>query len=137
MRILIWALLIPFAAWAADEKAPARKIDITYSLSGPEMYKTFCAPCHGEDGKGNGPVAAGLKTAPTDLTMLAKKSNGAFPRERVRAYIEGKGAKEIAAHGSREMPIWGDVFRGMANDPGAITYRLMTLTSYLETLQSK
>ena len=137
MRNLVWALLIPIAAWAAEDKAQPRKIELTYSLSGPEMYKTFCAPCHGVDGKGNGPVASELKTPPTDLTQLAKKSNGAFPRDHVRGYIEGKGARDIAAHGSREMPIWGDVFRGMANDQGAITYRLTTLTSYLETLQTK
>jgi|SRR5579871_4981032 len=139
MRTLIWALLIPVAAWAAEDKDPAqpRKIEVTYSLSGAEMYKTFCAPCHGVEGKGNGPVASELKTAPTDLTQLAKKNNNVFPRERVRSYIEGKSTKEVAAHGSREMPIWGDVFRGIANDQGAITYRLLTLTSYLESLQAK
>lgn len=137
MRTLIWALLIPVAAFAAENTdQQSKKIEITYSLSGPEMYKTFCASCHGTEGKGNGPAAAALKTAPADLTTLAKK-NGGFPRDRVRNAIEGKNAKELAAHGSREMPIWGDVFRGIANDNAAITYRVTTLTSYVESLQGK
>lgn len=139
MRTLICGLLIPFAAAFAQQKGqdPAKKIEITYSLAGPEMYHTFCAPCHGVEGKGNGPAASALKKAPADLTLLSQKNGGKFPAERVRNYIEGKDAKTTEAHGSREMPIWGDVFRNIANDQGAVTYRLYTLTSYLETLQAK
>ena len=139
MRTLICGLLIPFAAGFAQQKTQdqAKKIEITYSLQGPEMYRTFCASCHGLEGKGNGPAAAALKKAPADLTLLSQKNGGKFPAQRVREYIEGKDAKATDAHGSREMPIWGDVFRNIANDQGAVTYRLFTLSSYLETLQAK
>lgn len=41
--------------------------------SGPEMYKAYCAVCHGMTGKGNGPAAEALKVPPSDLTTLAKK----------------------------------------------------------------
>ena len=135
MRMLICGLLIPLAVAFADDQS--KKIEITYSLSGADMYRTWCASCHGSEGKGNGPAAAALKKAPADLTMLAKKNGGTFPAGRVRNFIEGKDAATIAAHGSREMPIWGDVFRNIANDPGAVTYRVVTLSSYLETLQVK
>jgi mono/diheme cytochrome c family protein len=101
------------------------------------MYHTWCAPCHGLEGKGNGPAASALKKAPADLTLLSQKNGGKYPAQRVREYIEGKDAKTTDAHGSREMPIWGDVFRNIANDQGAVTYRLFTLSSYLETLQAK
>lgn len=139
MRTLIAVgLLIPMAAvFGQDKNQGSRKIEITYSLSGPEMYRTFCASCHGVDGKGNGPAAAALKKAPADLTLLSKKNGGKFPAERVRAFIEGTDPKTVEAHGSREMPIWGDVFRQIADDQGAIRYRVFTLSSFLETLQAK
>ncbi len=140
MRALISSclLLIPFAAVQAQQASqdPAKKIEITYSLSGPEMYRTWCAPCHGLEGKGNGPAASALKKTPADLTMLSKKNGGKFPTGRVRTYIDGQD-ESTTAHGSREMPIWGDVFRGIGNDQGAITYRLVTLSTYLESLQAK
>jgi len=135
MRMLICGLLIPLAAVLADDQG--KKIEITYSLSGADMYRTWCASCHGSEGKGNGPAASALKKAPADLTLLSKKNGGTFPAGRVRSFIEGKDAATIAAHGSREMPIWGDVFRNIANDQGAVTYRLVTLSSYLESLQVK
>src|SRR5581483_9092947 len=110
MRTLICGLLIPFAVCLAqNNKDYTKKIEITYSLNGQEMYKTWCATCHGVEGKGDGPAASALKTPPADLTMLSKKHGGRYPFERVRAFIEGKEAK-ADAHGSREMPIWGDVF---------------------------
>jgi len=139
MRMLICGLLIPLVAGIAQQKGqdPPKKMEITYSLSAPEMYRTFCASCHGLEGKGNGPAAAALKTAPADLTLLSQKNGGKFPAQRVRDYIEGKDAKTTGAHGSREMPVWGDVFRNIANDQGAVTYRLFTLSSYLESLQAK
>jgi mono/diheme cytochrome c family protein len=138
MRTLIAiGLLIPFAGFAQDKNQGTKKFEITYSLSGQDMYRSFCASCHGTDGKGNGPAAAALKKAPADLTLLSKKNGGKFPAERVRAYVEGTDAKTIEAHGSREMPIWGDVFRQIADDPGAVRYRLFTLSSYLESLQVK
>lgn len=109
-------------------------IPVTFSLNGPEMFKTWCASCHGEQGRGDGPAAAALKTAPADLTQLAKKSGGKFPTERVRTYIEGTAS--VAAHGSREMPVWGTFFRRMG-DEKASTYRIVTLTNYVATLQAK
>ena len=41
--------------------------------NGKQMYVSYCAPCHGVDGKGNGPVAAALKKQPADLAVLSKK----------------------------------------------------------------
>ena len=139
MRMLICGLLIPLAAGFAQVKNQDqnKKVELTYSLSGADMYRTWCASCHGTEGKGNGPAAAALKQAPTDLTMLSKKNGGKFPAGRVRAFIEGKDEATVAAHGSREMPIWGDVFRRIADDQGAVTYRVVTLSSYLESLQAK
>ena len=72
---------------------------------GKTAYLSSCAPCHGADGKGNGFISAVLKTSPADLTMLAKRNDGVFPIAAVNEIIDGRTL--IAAHGNREMPIWG------------------------------
>ena len=116
----------------AQEK---KEIPHTYSLSGPEMYKTWCASCHGADGKGAGPVASALKKAPPDLTQLAKKNAGKFPLEHVREYIDGR--NKVDAHGTREMPIWGDALQQIDASAVGISFRVNALTAFIETLQAK
>ena len=73
---------------------------------GKAEYHSSCASCHGIDGKGNGPVGADLKVPPSDLTVLARKNNGVFPFNSVYEIIDGR--KAVIAHGTRDMPIWGD-----------------------------
>lgn len=102
---LLAALGIAVGIAVAQAGPPAE----TYSaFSGKISYKTYCMNCHGVEGKGDGYLADSLKQKPTDLTVLAKKNNGAFPAERVWGSIDGREA--IKGHGSREMPVWGDAF---------------------------
>src|SRR5262249_35759282 len=68
-------------------------------------YLSSCAPCHGGDGKGNGPVSSKLRAKPADLTTFAKRNNGVFPLSTVYEAIDGRNA--IGSHDTREMPIWG------------------------------
>lgn len=72
---------------------------------GKQAYDLQCAVCHGVDAKGNGFYTASLKVPPSDLTTLSKRNGGVFPVERITKVIDGR--TEIAAHGSRDMPIWG------------------------------
>ena len=72
------------------------------------MYTNYCAVCHGTEGKGNGPAADALKTPPADLTMLSKKNGGTYPAIKVGSAIRGDA--HVAAHGSKEMPVWGKLF---------------------------
>jgi mono/diheme cytochrome c family protein len=111
-------------------------IPLTATLSGPEMYKSWCASCHGTDGKGDGPAAKALKKAPADLTLIAKRNGGKFPTDRIRKYIDGT-EMPPEAHGSREMPIWGNVLKRIDASAPGISYRVVTLTSYLESIQTK
>jgi len=67
----------------------------------------LCAPCHGRDGKGNGTQAARLTKAPADLTVVTAKY-GEFPAQKVFETIAGLDMPD--GHGTRDMPIWGDVF---------------------------
>ena len=105
---------------------------------GRQLYADACAACHGPGGRGDGPVAAALKTFPPDLTMLAQTHGGRFPRDLVIATVAGE--RDLAAHGTREMPAWSQRFGpGGAGAPGVAavyTHRnLELLTDYLASMQ--
>jgi len=134
MRVLLILVMAAAAGKISAAQDKDKPLPVTFSLTGGEMYKTWCASCHGATGKGDGPAASDLKTKPTDLTMLAKKSGGKFPTEKVRNYIDGSAT--APAHGSREMPVWGTFFRQMGDDKAA-TYRIVTLANYVEGMQAK
>ena len=102
--------------------------------SGQEMYRSYCAACHGKDGKGDGPATAALKSRPSDLTALAKRNAGKFPELRVFTAINGD--LRVTAHGSKDMPTWGTVFRQMqGTDVAGVKLRIRNLTKYIESLQ--
>jgi mono/diheme cytochrome c family protein len=103
------------------------------SLAGRDSFELYCAPCHGSDGRGNGPVAPALKTPPPDLTQLARRNAGAFPADRIRAYVTGTG-RTLPAHGPAEMPIWGPLFRAFETDV-RVQERIKNLIQYLSTMQ--
>lgn len=131
LSVLLLLSLAPLCA--AQKQIPLPR---TSPTSGPQMYRAYCADCHGQDAKGNGPLTAVLKIAPPDLTSLAQRNKGQFPYERVQRTIRGE--SKIAAHGSREMPMWGPVFRSMAKgNKGEAQVRIKTLTRYIESLQGK
>jgi mono/diheme cytochrome c family protein len=100
---------------------------------GRQLYVTYCASCHGEDAKGNGPAAPALKTAPANLTAIAKV-DGKFPALKVQRIISGDDF--ITGHGSREMPIWGDIFRKQ-RVATISTSNVYALTKYVESIQAK
>jgi mono/diheme cytochrome c family protein len=100
------------------------------------MFINYCASCHGRDGKGSGPAASALKTTPVDLTALTKKNGGKFPDAHVATVLRGQA--DLAAHGSKEMPVWGPVFWQMSGGhESEVTQRVSNLTKYIESLQEK
>ena len=103
--------------------------------SGIEMYRTYFAVCHGLDGKGNGPAAAALKQRPSDLTLLRTKNGGEFHTFRVSNIIQADAA--IPAHGSQDMPMWGNVFRALNRDETLVKLRVHNLTQYIASMQQK
>lgn len=125
------AALAAGMAFSAEERKKTPS-----AASGREMYRAYCASCHGPLGDGRGPVAPALKKPPADLTLLARRNGGRFPAVRVSQSIEG--SAEIAAHGSRDMPVWGTVFRERGGgDEARIKLQVRNLTSYIESLQAK
>lgn len=95
------------------------------------MFQSYCSACHGKEGKGNGPAAAALKKVPADLTKVSARNGGKFPEVQVKRYIEG--ADEVAAHGNRDMPMWGELFRGLSRDTAQI--RVQALSDYIKAMQ--
>jgi mono/diheme cytochrome c family protein len=102
--------------------------------SGADMFKAYCASCHGPNGKGDGPAAPAMRTPPTDLTRLAAAHGGAFPTKDVSDVL--RVGSPLPAHGSADMPIWGAAFRAM-DDEGIVTIRIANLIDHLKTLQGK
>ncbi len=103
--------------------------------SGKEMFRDYCAACHGLDAKGNGPMAHMLKLPPSDLTTLAQRHGGKFPYEYVSGVLHfGTGATIL--HGAKDMPIWGPIFQSLdKNNERVIEQRIKKLCDYLASLQ--
>ena len=129
--------------------ANAAAQDRAISAAGAAEYRVSCATCHGEGGGGDGPVAAQLKVKPADLTQLAKRNRGAFPFLKVFETIDGR--VRVMAHGTREMPVWGDRYQAelqqkyksggeivsKARIETVIRARILELIYYLQTIQQK
>ena len=131
-RMLVAVVMLAVSAGAAQaqtvKKAPIKP---TSASDAKQMYDSYCAVCHGKDGKGGGPAAKALTKAPADLTKLTARNNGTFPAVHVQRFIEG--LDEVAAHGTRDMPMWGDLFRSLNRDTAQI--RVTALTEYIKGLQ--
>ncbi|MGI9414233.1 MAG: hypothetical protein ACR2PM_11225 [Hyphomicrobiales bacterium] len=107
-------------------------------------FRAYCAPCHGVEGRGDGPVAVVLKTVPSALTLIGRRYDGTFPTETIYARVEGLDMP--AAHGSSEMPVWGLLFTNQAVGESIllddartaaekVRKRIRAIVTYIETIQ--
>ena len=106
------------------------------SMSGRDIFRYYCATCHGRDGRGNGPVASALKTKPANLTRLAANNSGQFPLERVQAFVT-HGRPDAAAHGSPDMPVWGPIFHVLDPSDKIAQARIENVVAYIKSIQTK
>ena len=118
----------------AAQQVKTEPIQAPSGVDGAGTFRAYCAQCHGITGRGDGPAAKALKTPPADLTLISKRHSGQFPSANVRGSIAGDLA--MPAHGTREMPMWGPVFRSVEN-PSVTELRLSNLVKYLEQLQQR
>ena len=108
---------------------------------GQSHYQRYCSVCHGEQGRGKGPLVEYLKITPTDLTQITKQNGGQFPFWRVYRIVDGR--EEVRGHGTRAMPIWGDEIRMDETkalpqfQEDLVAGRIWQLISYLESIQEK
>ena len=139
LAVFSFALCCAALPWLACTSGTAAPQDTTSArphiesaiipLDGGKIFSNYCASCHGVNGNGNGPVAPALKTKVPDLTTLARRNGGKFPAVRVRGIIAGD--ERYAAHGSREMPVWGPIFHQIEYDRDLGYVRLQNVTEYL------
>lgn len=130
-------------AGAQENQIKKTQVKPTSPVSGAQMFKEYCAVCHGPGGKGDGPVATALKVPPPDLTTLAQRHDGNFPDDYVSNVL--KNGVKNPAHGSGEMPVWGPILdtmnRWKALCPGMdetpVTLRIANLSNYLKSIQKK
>jgi mono/diheme cytochrome c family protein len=120
---------------AANPQQDSQTRPLIASVEGQDLYRAYCASCHGREANGKGPAAPALKSPVPDLTTIAHRNNGIFPRERIRRIIAGDDA--LVSHGSTEMPIWGPVFHQVERDRDWGNVRLENLAKYLESIQKK
>jgi mono/diheme cytochrome c family protein len=114
------------------EKVPVVQSDPS---SGKQMFQDYCAVCHGTDGKGEGPAADALKTAPPDLTTMAKRYDEKSVALKVGATLRF-GAKS-KVHGTSEMPVWGPLFSTTDKNQQQLAMRISNLSKYVDSLQQK
>ena len=133
---VLLAGLFAAASTAPDDKTKQKTdqpVRLIYSLAGPDLYRGYCASCHGTEGKGDGPVAPALNSKMPDLTTIKQRNSGIFPAARVNKIISGD--EIILAHGTREMPVWGPIFHQVEEDRDYGEVRLQNLTDYLRSVQ--
>jgi mono/diheme cytochrome c family protein len=125
------------SAGTGQQEKGLKKVDISYTAptSGAEMYKSYCAACHGTEGKGDGPAVEFLKTPPPDLRMLAQHNQGKYPADHVAMTL--RLGTRSRAHGTSDMPLWGELFRTVDVNQSLGELRVKNLTNFVESMQLK
>ena len=125
------------AVTAAAQQAPPTPAGAPSRFVGSDLFRSYCASCHGRSGRGDGPVGDLLKKRPPDLTTFASRNGDVFPSELVRKIIDGR--RPVKGHGGPDMPVWGDAFQSASGGSGeeAVQERIEALVRHLETLQAK
>ena len=135
-RLLLIGLIAAMVVLKLSGQTPENKVPNDPQSPGAQLFRTYCASCHGPSGRGDGPVAEAFRKPIPDLTQYSARNRGVFPSERVRQIIDGRG---IAAHGDREMPVWGDAFRsehgGLSTEE--VKARIGAIVRYLEAIQQR
>ena len=136
--LMLTFVLVPLATTSSVVYAQSKQIKMeparpTNAWNGNDLYREFCAACHGVDGKGNGPAADALKNRASDLTLISRQNAGKFPSLHVQRIIGGEDG--VPAHGSKEMPIWGDAFKAISANETFAEMRVNALVEYLQKIQ--
>ena len=108
-----------------------------HAQMGADLYRMYCASCHGTTARGDGPLAASMRRTPPNLTEITKRLKGAFPKELIFKIIDGR--ERVPGHGGPDMPVWGDAFMRTSDnaDRNSVQFRIQALVDYLETIQAR
>lgn len=135
-KVGVWlasAALCGTPLWAQETTKRPPEVKLIVSIQGKDLFKSYCASCHGLDAKGHGPMAASLKIPPSDLRRISIRNRDVFPMMRVQKIISGE--ELPAGHGSSEMPVWGPIFSRVTSDVDLGRVRIDNLARYLRDIQ--
>ena len=137
MKLARAAFVLAATTCAASAQQPApEQLDTGEATMGQVIFTRYCAACHGREGHGDGPVAPGLVRKPNDLGLLATMNKGKFPYDKVVRSIDGR--ETPRAHGTPDMPVWGEVFSKTAGtEAPSVDEALRRITHYVWSLQKK
>jgi hypothetical protein len=136
----LFPLLMALVLWAAPPGMALAQQEAIAAV-GQQEFRHACAVCHGLGGKGESVMTTLnlLTVRPTDLTQVSKRHQGQFPFWQVYRIIDGR--EEVKGHGTRDMPIGGEVFRqpegGKRGDETCATGRILALVYYIQSIQGQ
>lgn len=135
--LLTAALLLPIGVTRAYAQAPQEPAaaEMRQRVTGAEVYRTYCATCHGASARGDGPLAISMRRKPPNLTEAAKRNGGLFPSDMVFRTIDGR--QPLRGHGGPDMPVWGDAFSRSRDggDANSIKETIESLVEFIESIQ--
>lgn len=111
--------------------------DMPEPAEGAALFADNCTACHGYRATGD-EVLVGGQTAP-DLTRIAARNGGVFPRAQVLSQIDGYGRGKVS---TEVMPEFGNLLSGdlvPVEMDGGLTPTprpLAALLTYLESIQA-
>jgi len=132
--LLVLSTILHLAAHTR-QTGPTNPPLIISSVSGRDLFEFYCASCHGRDGNGKGPVAPALRVPPPDLTRIAARNDGVFPKARIEALLTGD--RNIPpAHGTSDMPVWGPIFSALDSNDRMNRVRIANIVDYIASIQT-
>lgn len=135
VAVMAAALLVAGVMLAPALATPASAQEYKQSTTGGEIYRTYCAACHGTSARGDGPLASSMVKKPANLVEIARRNGGQFPTELVFKTIDGR--QPVRGHGGPDMPVWGDAFSKAreVGDEERVKAVIQSLVEYLDTIQ--
>jgi len=136
MRSFTMAVLVASAlgVGVGAQGPVTREPTLPKTTVGSELFRFYCSNCHGLDARGR-PATSTMGTPSSNLTLLALKNGGIFPRDAVRGVIMHGGGKGNA-NGTSDMPVWGAIFRAFEPNDTLVEVRIDNLVRYIESLQT-
>jgi mono/diheme cytochrome c family protein len=135
--VFVFALCGVTLLAAEDRSRDAAQAPTKQPALGGDLFRTYCASCHGTSARGDGALASAMTRKPANLTEIAKRQKGVYPSELVFKIIDGRA--RVAGHGGPDMPVWGDAFMRTGDnvDEASVKHRIQALVDYLETIQAR
>jgi mono/diheme cytochrome c family protein len=134
MAIVVGGIRVAAQGQAPTPQIKEVKAGAFVGIEGKETFAAYCAVCHGDNAKGNGPAAPALKMPVPDLTTMTAR-HGKFDGLAIERTITGVDKMPVA-HGTLTMPMWGPIFVSTGNDKTALL-RAKNVVDYLKSLQAK